>query len=55
MCKALKEWMEESKLEGEDRFACLTDKLLKEGRTQDLRRAASDKEYRDQLYRELGL
>ena len=47
--------MDESKREGEDRFADLTDKLLQEGRTQELHRAASDKEYRDQLYRELGL
>ncbi len=55
MCKALKEWMDESKLEGEDRFAGLTDRLLQDGRTEDLRRAASDKVHREQLYREFGL
>ena len=56
MCKALKEWMDESKLEGrlegEDRFASLTDRLLQNSRTGDLQRAAGDKKYREQLYRE---
>lgn len=38
--------------EGEARFAKLTGLLLREGRTDDLARAAVDLEYRDRLYRE---
>ena len=83
MCKALKEWMEESKqegvtlglergleqglergleqglerghIEGEARFAALTEKLLKDNRTEELLKAAGDKVYRDKLYKEYKL
>ena len=59
MCKALKEWMEESKqegqCEGEARFAALTEKLLKDDRAEELLKATSDKVYRDKLYKEYKL
>ena len=52
MCKALREWLDESKEEGESRFALLTEKLLKDNRTDALLKATSDKSYRDKLYKE---
>ena len=55
MCQALKEWMNESKQEGEARFAALTEKLLKDQRSDDLLKATGDKAYRDKLYQEYQL
>ena len=55
MCQGLREWMEEEKLEGEDRFASLTENLIKDGRTDDLMRAVADKQYRKVLFKELGI
>lgn len=55
MCKALREWLDESKEEGESRFALLTEKLLKDNRTDALLKATSDKSYRDKLYKEYQL
>lgn len=43
----------EGRAEGEARFAELTAFLLREGRTDDLTRAAADPEYRAELYRQL--
>ncbi|MBQ9119241.1 MAG: hypothetical protein IJY09_04170 [Lachnospiraceae bacterium] len=40
---------------GENRFAELSARLLKENRVQDLQRATQDEEYRQQLYAELNL
>ena len=40
---------------GENQFAALTEKLLTASRTEDLLRAAKDREYRNKLYREYGL
>lgn len=45
----------EGKAEGEECFAMLTEKLLKEARTEDLLKATGDKEFRKELYRELGI
>ena len=42
----------EGKTEGEERFASLTEKLLKDFRTEDLLRATKDKEFREVLYQE---
>lgn len=71
MCRALKEWMEDSKQEGyhlgiergllqgsregEARFARLTEKLLLEARSDELLKAAGDEAYRENLYKEMGL
>ena len=56
MCQGLREWIEdermEGKAEGENRFAGLTQNLIKDGRTEELLRAVEDKEYREQLYLE---
>lgn len=40
---------------GEDRFAMLTQRLMDCGRIDDLRRAVSDRNYREQLYMEVKL
>lgn len=63
MCQGLREWMEDERnagiMEGtqigENRFAGLTQNLIKEGRTDELLRAIEDKEYRKQLFKELGI
>ena len=63
MCQGLREWMEdertegriEGRTEGEDRFASLTENLIKNGRTDDLMHAAIDKQYREALFKELRL
>ncbi|MBQ9120626.1 MAG: hypothetical protein IJY09_11345, partial [Lachnospiraceae bacterium] len=53
---------EEGKAEGEKlgevrfaRFAALSEKLLTEGRTQELLKATQDEEYRQKLYEEYRL
>ena len=43
------------KIEGENRFAKLVQILMDSGRNDDLRKAASDQEYREGLYQEVGL
>ena len=48
-------FMEELKNEGMDAFAKLTKQLLDSGRTKDLSRATVDKEYRNQLMKELAI
>ncbi len=45
----------EGNIEGENRFASLVQVLIDSGRNEDLKRAAQDREYRDQLYQETGL
>lgn len=59
MCEALttliKEGEVRGKAEGEECFAILTEKLLRESRTEDLLKATSDKKFRKELYRELGI
>lgn len=52
MCQGLREWMEDERLEGENRFAKLTQNLIRDDRTGDLLRAAEDKDYREQIYSE---
>lgn len=55
MCQGLREWMEDERAEGEERFASLTENLIKVGRMDDLLRAVTDKQYREVLFRELKL
>lgn len=59
MCQGLREWMEdertEGRAEGEDRFASLTENLIKVGRMNDLMQAAIDKQYREVLFKEMRL
>lgn len=45
----------EGKAEGENRFAKLVQILMDNGRNDDLRKAASDQKYREQLYMEVNL
>ena len=45
----------EGKTEGEEHFASLTEKLLKDFRTEDLLRATKDREFREELYREYSI
>lgn len=59
MCQGLREWMEdertEGRIEGEDRFASLTENLIKVGRMNDLMQATIDKQYREVLFKEMRL
>ena len=45
----------EGRQEGEDYFAALTERLLKDSRTEDLIKATSDKGFREVLYKEYGI
>lgn len=49
------EGLVEGREEGERLFANLTEILLQEGKTQDLKQAIEDKDYRDVLYRQYGI
>ena len=67
MCKGLRDWMVEERREGEligeargeargeVRFATLTQRLLRESRTDDLLKATSSEEYRKTLYKEFKI
>ena len=59
MCRAFdeleKEWFQEGKIEGEQKFALLVGKLLADGRIEELRIASVDDESRRKLYDEYGL
>ena len=46
---------EEGHREGENLFALLVSKLMKEGRSEDVERAATDEAYRKTLYAEYNL
>ena len=50
-----KEGREEGKTEGEDNFVLLYQKLYSQGRSEDFERACDDKQYREQLKKELGI
>lgn len=45
----------EGRAEGENRFVKLVQMLMDSGRNDDLRRAATDQKYREQLYMEVNL
>ena len=46
---------EEGKSEGENQFAALTKRMIRDGRTEELLRVSEEPEYRRKLYREYGL
>lgn len=50
-----KEGREEGLEEGEDRMASLIEKLLELNRMEDLKRIATDVDYRERLLREFGI
>lgn len=52
--EGLTDGLEEGRAEGEERFAKLTACLLRENRTDDLARAVTDLEYREELYRSIN-
>ena len=60
MCKAILDWMEESREEGREegvryeaeRINQLNTLLVRQGRIDDLVRAAGDRAYQEQLFRE---
>lgn len=52
---ALEVRYEEGMTKGEDYFALLTEKLLQDGRADDLLKASTDKAYRNQLYHEYSI
>ncbi len=54
-CEMEKMYREEGRMEGEDAFATLTEKLLQASRTEDLLKAANNREYRKALYQEFGI
>ena len=45
----------EGRAEGENRFAHLVSQLMAENRIDDLARAATDLEFRSELFKELGI
>ena len=47
--------LSEGRIEGENRFAKLVQMLIDEGRSEELRRAVSDQNYRENLYEEVGI
>ena len=53
--KARKFWEEDLKQEGESRLGNLVTQLIKLGRIDDVSHAASDKAYRQKLYKELKI
>lgn len=55
MCRALEELVEEGMEQGEEKMTRLIVALSKAGRTEDIIRVATDKEYRKQLMEEFGI
>ena len=63
MCTAFKELFKDEILEaerngerqGQEKLGALIIKLLEQGRNEDIRRASSDKEYRDRLFAEFQM
>ena len=53
--EGLAEGLREGRVEGENRFAKLVQMLMDGGRSEELRRAVSDQNYREHLYAEAGL
>lgn len=49
-----REWREIGREEGENRVVQLMQKLMDDGKTEEMKRALSDPTYREQLYREYG-
>lgn len=53
--RGMRRGMEKGMERGENRFAMLAQMLMDSGRNDDLRRAISDRSYREQLYTEVKL
>lgn len=53
--EGIREGLREGHKEGEDMFAALTERLIRDSRTDDLLRAAQDAGYRESLYQEYGI
>ncbi len=55
VCELFDQYERKGRAEGENRFAKLVQILMDSGRNDDLRKAASDQKYREQLYMEVNL
>lgn len=55
MCNLSDRIEKEGQAQGESYFAALTEKLLKDNRTEDLLKAANDIPFRQTLYQEYGI
>ena len=55
MCEAIRGMVEQGVEQGMNQFAALTAELLKSSRTDDLLKAATDRQFREQLFREYGI
>lgn len=55
MCTAIEELKEEGRSEGLDRVNQLILKLAEAGRTEEIVRAAMDRDYQEKLFEEFGL
>ena len=55
MCEVAERLENIGRTEGEDRLGTLISKLMAEGRMDDVKKAASDKAARDELYKEFGI
>ena len=55
MCEVLDKYENRGIARGEQRFATLVNKLLADGRTEDLQKATSDEALRTQLYKEYNI
>ena len=53
--EAKEEGVREGKNAGENQFAALTERMIRDGRTEELLRVSTELEYRKKLYREYGL
>lgn len=53
--EGLEEGHRTGRIEGEECFASLTEKLLKDARTEDLQRASQDRVFRESLYKEYNI
>lgn len=51
----IKQGIEEGIETGTEQFAALTERMVQEGRTEELLRAAKEKDIREKLYEEYGL
>lgn len=49
------EGLQEGRTKGENQFAALTERMIRDGRTEELLRVSTEPEYRRKLYREYGL
>lgn len=53
--KGMQKGIQKGIQQGESRYAALNERLIEQGRMEDLRKAAGSKRYRNQLYKEFGM